>query len=148
MNKWIENHPIEYRALILKNNYKRKDKMYGRGQGDLTRDWIIEHILFQPCAHCGVMGWDIIGCNRLDDTKPHTMDNVEPCCKECNDRLHTKDQSIQVAQIDIATGEVIAVYNSASEAAKVNGFDQGAITKCCLGDRKTHKGYIWKYASD
>ena len=147
MNKWIENHPIEYRALILLNNYKKKDKLYGRGQGDLTRDWIIEHILSQPCAHCGKRGWDVIGCNRLDDSKPHTKDNVEPCCKECNDRIHTEGQSIQVDQIDM-TGEVIAVYHSASEAARDNGFDQGAISKCCMGVRNKHKGYYWKYVSN
>lgn len=26
------------------------------------------------------------------------------------------------------------------------GFDQGAISKCCQGKQKTHKGFIWKYA--
>lgn len=26
-------------------------------------------------------------CNRIDNSKPHTKDNVEPCCKSCNSRL-------------------------------------------------------------
>lgn len=76
------------RASRLLGNYNATDKTHGRGKGDLTASWILENILSQPCAHCGKTGWDIIGCNRLDNTKPHTMDNVEPCCLECNKKLY------------------------------------------------------------
>ena len=78
------------RALILLNGYNQKDKMYNRGKGDLTAKWIVENIFNKPCAHCGKTGWDVIGCNRLDNSKPHTMDNVEPCCYECNSKLPKK----------------------------------------------------------
>lgn len=72
------------RALYLIGSYNQSDKKYNRGKGDLTAKWIVENIFSKPCAHCGKTGWDIIGCNRLDNSKPHTMDNVEPCCFECN----------------------------------------------------------------
>ena len=78
------------RASYLLSNYNQADKKQNRGQGDLTAKWIVENIFTKPCAHCGKTGWDIIGCNRLDNSKPHTMDNVEPCCLECNISLPKK----------------------------------------------------------
>lgn len=75
------------RANRLLGAYKAADKKFNRGKGDLTAKWIVENIFSKPCAHCGKEGWDVIGCNRLDNSKPHTMDNVEPCCYECNLKL-------------------------------------------------------------
>lgn len=72
------------RAVNLVNNYKRHDRLHNRGEGDLTPQWVVENILSKPCAHCGETDWTKMGCNRLDNSKPHTMDNVEPCCFKCN----------------------------------------------------------------
>ena len=94
--RWVEEHkeymkeyrnqPIR-RAYDLVCAYNSTDKKHNRGQGDLTKEWLLENILMKPCAHCGKVGWDVIGCNRLDNSKPHSKDNVEPCCEECNKRL-------------------------------------------------------------
>lgn len=43
----------------------------------------------------------------------------------------------------IKTGEV-KYYNSITEA-KMDGFNNGHISSCCLGTRKQHKGYRWEY---
>lgn len=75
------------RASHLLMAYNQADKKANRGQGDLTSEWIVEHIFSQSCVYCGKEGWKVIGCNRLDNSKPHTMDNVEPCCLECNCKL-------------------------------------------------------------
>lgn len=93
--KYRENYktnPISQksRASKLLHSYNREDEKYGRGKGDLTSQWIVDNIFTKPCAHCGKTGWNVIGCNRLDNSKPHTMDNVEPCCIECNKRLPRK----------------------------------------------------------
>ena len=99
--KWREEHK-EYdrerrrkyndtpigRASSLVNKYKGEDKKHNRGIGDLTKEWIVENIFSKPCVHCGKTGWKVIGCNRLDNSKPHTKDNVEPCCFDCNRKLH------------------------------------------------------------
>lgn len=42
-------------------------------------------------------------------------------------------------------GELVATYESASEAARQNGYNEGKISMCCNGKRKTHKGYKWSY---
>lgn len=85
----IKGTPIG-RARILLGGYKQSDKLANRGNGDLTAEWIVENIFTKPCAHCGISGWEVIGCNRLDNDKPHTKDNVEPCCALCNSKLPKK----------------------------------------------------------
>lgn len=87
-----QHHNPTYRAKALLCNYNRIDTRSGRGKGDLTAQWIIDNIFSKPCAHCGKIGWDVIGCNRLDNSKPHTMDNVEPCCKDCNTKLAAEER--------------------------------------------------------
>lgn len=75
------------RAINLLCAYNHGDQKYNRGEGDLTAKWIVENIFAKPCVHCGETDWHKIGCNRLDNSKPHTKDNVEPCCWECNNKL-------------------------------------------------------------
>lgn len=72
------------RAHHLLCAYNQSDKLNDRGKGDLSSRWIVENIFTKPCAHCGETDWTKLGCNRLDNSKPHTMDNVEPCCMKCN----------------------------------------------------------------
>lgn len=71
------------RAHYLLATYNRQDRKANREEGDLTVEWIIDNILSKPCAHCGEKDFTKLGCNRLDNSKPHTKDNVEPCCWEC-----------------------------------------------------------------
>lgn len=80
------------RASMLLCAYNYADKKRGRGNGDLTAEWIVENIFSKPCAHCGISGWKVIGCNRLDNNKPHTKDNVEPCCGKCNVSLNKMEK--------------------------------------------------------
>lgn len=75
------------RASYLLGAYNQNDKKANRGKGDLTSEWIVERIFSQPCAHCGKEGWEVIGCNRLDNSLPHSKDNVEPCCFDCNRKI-------------------------------------------------------------
>ena len=72
------------RAFGLLQGYRSSDKIAGRGECTLTAQWIMDNIFTKKCAHCEKTGWDVIGCNRLDNSLPHTPDNVEPCCGECN----------------------------------------------------------------
>lgn len=75
------------RASRLVQAYKVADKKQNRGECTITAKWIVDNIFSKPCVHCGKEGWKVIGCNRIDNSKPHTEDNVEPCCAECNKKL-------------------------------------------------------------
>lgn len=78
------------RAHNLLAAYRKSDEKYNRGNGDLTAQWIVDNIFAKPCVYCGENDWHKIGCNRLDNSKPHTRNNVEPCCMRCNLKLPRK----------------------------------------------------------
>lgn len=135
------NNTLMGRACRLVNNYRWMDKKANRGQGDLTAKWVAENILTKPCAHCGESDWHKIGCNRLNNDLPHTMDNVEPCCEHCNHVLGGRCKGKKVYQYTI-NGELVKVWENGNECAKL-GFTH--IHDCCNGKRKTNKGYKWSY---
>lgn len=141
--KWEEEHPIELRANQLLQAYNKEDSKRGRGEGDLTAKWIVENIFSKPCVHCGKTGWEVIGCNRIDNSKPHTMDNVEPCCKECNTDMWVNEVSKEVHQYTL-DGELVRIWKSSAECGR-NGFCQQQVASCCRGERKIHKGFKWAY---
>jgi hypothetical protein len=65
------------------SSYKNKDKKMGfNNVCDINIDWMIENIFNKQCEYCG--DTERLGCDRINNDKPHTMDNVVPCCYECN----------------------------------------------------------------
>lgn len=88
-NKKFNKTPIG-RAVKLCSAYKRNDKKYNRGECTLTAQWIVDNIFSKPCHYCGETGWEIMGCDRINNDLPHTPDNVVPCCKECNIKRQKK----------------------------------------------------------
>lgn len=78
------------RALYLLNGYRKSDKKYNRGECTLTAQWIIDNIFPKPCHWCGETGWEIMGCDRINNELPHTPDNVIPCCEACNKKRGRK----------------------------------------------------------
>lgn len=93
--KWKYNWNKEYQNTLKGTanrriqSYKKmdEDRGFGKDALDFDSEWMIENILLKPCVHCGETDWHKIGCNRIDNTKPHTKDNVEPCCRSCNCKL-------------------------------------------------------------
>lgn len=130
------------RAIYLVGNYRKMDEINGfnSNECDLTAKWIVENIFTKPCAHCGKEGWQVIGCNRLDNSKPHTMDNVEPCCMNCNVELVNPKRAI--ARINPITNEIVEIYDSQMDARR-NGYTHA--DRVAKGKRKQEKGYIFKY---
>lgn len=88
---WNKNYQKTLKGTANRRiqSYKRmdEDRGFGKDALDFDSEWMIENILLKPCVHCGESDWHKIGCNRIDNTKPHTKDNVEPCCRKCNCKL-------------------------------------------------------------
>ena len=87
-----QTHPLNW-AKIIVNNYKKMDRERGFDPNQtISAEWFLQNIAYRTCAHCGLQAIGLIGCNRLDNTKGHTIDNVEPCCLKCNARENIRDQ--------------------------------------------------------
>lgn len=139
LNKKEWNKTPMGRASNLVSGYNQMDRKNGLEKGDLTSKWIVDNIFTKPCVHCGKTGWKVIGCNRLDNSKPHTKDNVEPCCRECN--IEYGKKKIYQYTLD---GTLIKTYNSFKECAS-DGFCRSSIHRVNKGTYSQHKGYKWSY---
>ena len=90
------------RARNLANNYKWNDKEANRGECTLTAKWIVDNIFTSKCHWCGETDWHKLGCDRIYNDKPHTPDNVNPCCEECNKKRGTKTYEEFLLEVDIS----------------------------------------------
>lgn len=91
-------------------------------------------------------------CDRLDDYKSYTLDNLqlgtwddnrEHYFKAVHDGVTTK-QCRKVFQY-ARTGEFIQTFHSAQAAKRSTGIDASSILKTCKGRYKTSGGYVWKF---
>lgn len=53
-----------------------------------------------------------------------------------------------VAQIDLKTNEIIAIYKNASEAARAIGTTASCISAVCRKERNKHHNFGWKYIEE
>ena len=74
------------KANNLARTYKRSDRKRGFDpSNNVTSKWIIENIFSgQKCIYCGEDNWERLGCDRIDNNKPHTADNIVCSCGFCN----------------------------------------------------------------
>ena len=74
------NYLKRVKASKMVSAYRVNDKKKG-WVCDLTIEDMLE-IMSKPCIYCGDI--NRIGCDRIDNNKGHTKDNVVPCCVDCN----------------------------------------------------------------
>lgn len=91
------------KANHLLGDYRRSDKNANRGECTLTADWIVNNIFNSKCVFCGESDWEKLGCDRIDNSKPHTVDNVQCCCGKCNVQRNIKSVEQFLEQIKTAS---------------------------------------------
>lgn len=89
----------------------------------------------------------LLEVNHLDEDKSNNhISNLEWCNRAYNNSFGTRVKriSMSVEAFDPVSGRIIHTFPSTAEAHR-NGFNSGAISKCCAGKRNTHKGLYWRY---
>lgn len=74
------------RANYLASGYRQSDKKKGflNVENQVDNNFILNNIFNSSCIYCGESDWVKLGCDRIDNTKPHTIDNVVCSCWDCN----------------------------------------------------------------
>lgn len=120
------------------------------------REWIfhqdIFHKLYDEWVESGYDKWKRPSCDRIDDYKPYSLDNLrvvswmDNWTKSSDDRVNgvNKKGFKPVSQYSI-DGNIIKVFSSATQAERETGILRPNIYKCCSGKRKYAGGFIWKY---
>ena len=90
--------------------------------------------------------------DRIDDYKSYSFDNIKITTWRNNREKYYKDamegtnlkrcKSVKQFSID---NVLIKEHYSLSSAAREVGSTCGNIAKCCKGERRTTKGFIWTY---
>lgn len=78
------------RAHRLRIDYQHLDRKKNLGECTLTAKWIVDKIFSSRCIYCGENDWRKLGCDRIDNSKPHTPNNVVCCCRKCNSQRGKK----------------------------------------------------------
>lgn len=147
--KWYDTHKKNVRipkdekmkrACKLLQNYRALDKKYDRGECSLTVEDIYS-LWEQGCHWCGETDWHSLGADRIENTKPHTIDNVVCACGNCNVKRGRTKKVIQYT----LDGQFVAEYESGVNAHSKTGINQSSISSCCYGYCKSAGGYVWKF---
>lgn len=74
----------------------------------------------------------------------------DDCCEKLQPIKEYRTKRKKVAQIDVQTGEVVAVYESLQAAARAVNGSHSAISNIInhKGQTKTHKGFGWEVVDD
>ena len=86
----------EGKAMQLKNRYVALDRKKGFDVSNNADDsYILENIINSKCIYCGDSDWTHLGCDRIDNSKPHTEDNIVCSCGICNSERQGKRMSVE-----------------------------------------------------
>ena len=93
--------------------------------------------------------------NHKDEDKTNNhVNNLEWCDAQYNCNYGTRTERLSKSQINGKRSKIVIQYNldgtfvrewQSTRECERNGFDKGAVCKCCLGELKKYKDFIWKY---
>lgn len=83
-------------ASRRRNHYLSDDKEKGFDTAQtITAEWIAENILTASCIYCHDAVPYHLGCDRIDENKGHTPDNVVCACPICNWERSLEKMSVE-----------------------------------------------------
>ena len=99
--------------------------------------------------------WLVPSCDRIDDYKPYTLDNIqlmtwgENKAKGDLDRKNGLNNKISKSVEQINDHEcVVSTFYSIAQAGRATGIDYKNISACCLGKRLNAGGFRWKFQKE
>lgn len=138
------------RKKINKYGYVQVNlSMNGKCKTFLIHRLVAEAFIPIPEELQHLIGSKDLEINHKDENKTNNnVDNLEWCERKYNMNYGTRTErtSKKVYQYTL-DGELVNIWKSTQECGR-NGYNHRTISECCLGKRKTHKGFIWRYEED
>ena len=150
------------------SNQKTNSKKRGHVLPNYTiqelREWCLSqkiyHTLYEEWVQSDFKKGKSPSCDRIDDSKPYTLDNIQLMSWDDNKAKGHKsisDNTIQNSgllhgghrQVDMLTleGQYIKTFISMRRAAAESNAHQANISKCCRGKLNKTGGYRWRYTN-
>lgn len=136
-NKLSVDLSLLMKLFITKNGNKldnRLENLEVMSRLEHSRLHLQKHDYSKICSVCG----------KEFTPKPTHRQRAKVCSEKCKRINDSKNHSVPVEQLS-HSGEVIRVWNSATEAAKALGGERTSIVVCLKGRGKTALGYKWRY---
>lgn len=92
------------RAITMLKAYQNFDKKTGK-EFNLTQDFMLNKVFKSKCVYCG--DTEKLGCDRIYNHIGHIIENVVPCCSDCN-----------IARMDNFTHEEMKIIGVAIKRVK------------------------------
>ena len=145
-NKWLK-------PKTEKNGYQRV--MLYDNEGN-RKSYLLHRVIYESVTGNPIPKGMQIN-HRSEDKTSNFFENLELVTPKENVNYGTRNARISKAKKGIIpkanppkqvgafkNGELIFTFPSAAECGR-QGYNQGSVASCCRGERKTHKGYTWKY---
>ena len=153
----------------LLNPYKRKDGylQVALCKNKIPQDFLLHRIIAEtflpnpdnkPCINHKIDTEEGRKMNMVffneDGSVDEKKSTIEWCTPKENNNYGSHAERIRKANTNgklskrvlqfTLTGEFIREWTSVMECGR-NGFNRGHVADCCRGERKSHKGFLWKY---
>lgn len=146
------NYNRTFKCVILKQNNVRGYKQVGLHKNGNLKNFFVHRLVataFIPNPE------NLQEVNHKDENpQNNNVENLEWCDRRYNINYLNRNKKVsdkntngilsKVVLQFTKDGRLVREWPSANECCR-SGFSKGHISKCCRGERKTHKGFIWKY---
>ena len=127
-----------------RGNLKQVNKSFKYDRIYVGGKWALIHRLVATAFIPNPNNFETV--NHIDENKHNNrVENLEWCSRQENSlKWYGKAGSVFIEQRK-PNGELVSVFKSQGEAARVTGIHREAINMCCAGRRKIAGGFCWNY---
>lgn len=121
-------------------------------------DWVVNYdgfySLYNNWVESGYAKALKPSCDRLNDYKPYTLNNIRVVTWQENNKRSHRDKingvnnkdSLAVIQ-ETMSGDFVKEHYSIKQAAREVNISDSLIVRCCKGERNHTAGYKWRYVN-
>ena len=141
---WSYSHKKWLKPITEKNGYQRVWLSNNEGK---IKMYLIHRVVYEAVS--GEEIPDGMQVNHINEDKTdNRFSNLNLMTPKDNTNWGSaRERMIKAQNKQVGAfkdGKLVMTFQSVNEAGR-NGFHSSAVSDCCNGKRKTHKGYTWKY---